>query len=57
MRITVFHGTKNDFVQCVICSDKLDKFKSLGFVESVDKLKDKAKTKSVKNDKKDRSSK
>jgi hypothetical protein len=38
MRITVFHGNKQDFVQAVICSDKLDYFKELGFVDSHDKL-------------------
>ena len=49
MRITVFHGTKEKFVQAVICADKLEDFKSLGFVDNVSGLKEKAKSKGVKN--------
>lgn len=39
MRITVFHGTKQNPVQAVINGKDLPVFKKLGFVESVDKLK------------------
>lgn len=38
MRVTVFHGTKEDFVQAVITSDKIEYFKELGFVSSADEL-------------------
>lgn len=39
MRVTVFHGTKQSYVQAVINDADLDVFKKLGFVDSVDKLK------------------
>lgn len=49
-RLTVFHGTKANFVQAVITEDVLPQFKKLGFVCCVDDLKAARKTaKAAKN--------
>ncbi len=36
MRVTVFHGTKQSYVQAVINDADLDVFRLFGFVDSVD---------------------
>lgn len=50
-RLTMFAGTAEKFVQCVICSSVKGEFEALGFVDSVDKLKSAAKSE-AKTDKK-----
>lgn len=37
-RLTMLHGTKEEFRQCVITEDSKDYFEGLGFVDSVEKL-------------------
>ena len=40
MRVTVFHGTKQRYVQAGINDADLDFLQKLGFVDSVEKIKD-----------------
>ena len=38
-RLSMFAGTADKFIQCVICSSVKGQFEALGFVDNVDKLK------------------
>lgn len=38
-RLSMFAGTADKFIQCVICSSVKGEFEALGFVDNVDKLK------------------